>query len=221
MPESRALTNPQREMATTRMSPPRGISARANVSKRRGFRGRPLVIGTFVIIVGVMLVNVVDPYSGALASPYYQVAPVFAQGSQGTQLAGNYTANTARDAYSITARTIEAAAAASAPPAGVPDPDSAQAIAFAMISAKGWGVDQFNCLVSLWNRESHWNVSAHNTSSGAYGIPQALPGDKMATAGADWQTNPQTQIIWGLGYIEGRYGSPCGAWAHSENIGWY
>lgn len=221
MPESRSVAYPHREIVGTRPSLPRGISAGATAPQHRGFRGRPLFIGTFVIIVGVLLVNVVDPYSGALASPYYQVAPIVEQGSEGTQLFGTYSASTARDAYSVTARTIEAAAAASAPPAGVPDPDSAQAIAFGMIAAKGWGADQFNCLVSLWNRESRWNVSAENSSSGAYGIPQALPGSKMATAGADWQTNPHTQIVWGLGYIEGRYGSPCGAWAHSENIGWY
>jgi hypothetical protein len=64
-------------------------------------------------------------------------------------------------------------------------------------------------------------VYAYNASSGAYGIPQALPGSKMATAGADWETNAATQINWGLGYVNGRYGSPCGAWAHSESAGWY
>ena len=84
----------------------------------------------------------------------------------------------------------------------------------------GWGDDQFACLLSLWNRESGWRVNAAN-SSGAYGIPQALPGSKMASAGADWQTNPATQIAWGLGYIAGRYGTPCGAWDHSESNGWY
>ena len=83
------------------------------------------------------------------------------------------------------------------------------------------GRDQFGCLVSLWDRESGWNVYAQNPSSGAYGIPQALPGSKMGTAGSDWQTNAATQIAWGLGYIADRYGSPCGAWSHSESAGWY
>ena len=101
------------------------------------------------------------------------------------------------------------------------DPASAQGIARSMMAANyGWGDDQFACLVSLWNRESGWRVNAAN-SSGAYGIPQALPGSKMASAGADWQTNPATQIAWGLGYISGRYGSACGAWGHSESNGWY
>lgn len=80
---------------------------------------------------------------------------------------------------------------------------------------------QFGCLVTVWNRESHWNHKAHNHSSGAHGIPQALPGSKMRSAGADWRTNPVTQIKWGLGYIDRRYGSPCGALHHMNSHGWY
>ena len=89
------------------------------------------------------------------------------------------------------------------------------------MAARGWSDSEYQCLVQLWNRESQWNPHAQNSSSGAYGIPQALPGSKMATAGADWQTNPVTQINWGLGYIAGRYGTPCSAWAHSNAVGWY
>ena len=100
-------------------------------------------------------------------------------------------------------------------------PGGAQATARGMLSGYGWGDDQFSCLVSLWNRESGWNYQAYNAGSGAYGIPQALPGSKMSSAGADWQTNAGTQIAWGLGYISGRYGSPCGAWDHSQSTGWY
>lgn len=83
------------------------------------------------------------------------------------------------------------------------------------------GGDQFACLDSLWEKESNWNSAAANRSSGAYGIPQALPGSKMASAGADWKTNPQTQVRWGVSYIEGRYGSPCDAWAHLKVKNWY
>ncbi|NUU14069.1 lytic transglycosylase domain-containing protein [Curtobacterium pusillum] len=104
--------------------------------------------------------------------------------------------------------------------AATPDPGSAQAIAQQMVTARGWGTDQYNCLVSLWNKESGWRVNAYNPS-GAYGIPQALPGSKMASVGADWQTNPATQITWGLNYISGVYGTPCGAWAHSVANNWY
>ena len=73
----------------------------------------------------------------------------------------------------------------------------------------------------LWTRESNWNVYADNPSSSAYGIPQALPGSKMASAGPDWENNAVTQIKWGLGYIQDRYGSPCAAWGHSESHGFY
>ncbi len=107
------------------------------------------------------------------------------------------------------------------PPFVTPDPGSAQAIAYEMVLARGWGDDQFACLVALWNKESGWRVNALNRSSGAYGIPQSLPGNKMASAGADWETSAATQITWGLGYISGRYGTPCGAWGHSQRVGWY
>ena len=85
----------------------------------------------------------------------------------------------------------------------------------------GWSDNDFNCLVSLWNRESGWNPTACNRSSGAYGIPQALPASKMAAYGSDYLTNYKTQINWGLGYIKGRYGSPSNAWSHFQRKGWY
>jgi len=96
-----------------------------------------------------------------------------------------------------------------------------QAVAKPLVSAHGWNKSQFNCLRKLWTRESNWNHRAYNRSSGAYGIPQALPAGKMATAGRDWRTNPRTQIKWGLGYIKQRYGSPCQAWKHFTTRGWY
>lgn len=111
--------------------------------------------------------------------------------------------------------------AASGGGSGDNSPGGAQATARGMLGGFGWGDDQFSCLVSLWNKESGWNVRAYNAGSGAYGIPQALPGSKMGSAGADWETNAATQISWGLGYISGRYGSPCGAWGHSQSTGWY
>ena len=83
------------------------------------------------------------------------------------------------------------------------------------------GPVQFGCLQQLWDQESGWNTYATNPNSGAYGIPQALPGSKMASAGADWQTNPDTQIRWGLGYIHAIYGSPCAAWEQEQSQGWY
>ena len=85
----------------------------------------------------------------------------------------------------------------------------------------GWGEDQFQCLVPLWEKESGWKETAHNNSSGAHGIPQSLPGSKMAEFGSDWRTNPETQIKWGLAYIQGRYDTPCGAWKAFKKKGWY
>jgi peptidoglycan DL-endopeptidase CwlO len=109
-----------------------------------------------------------------------------------------------------------------APPLGItPNPAAAQAYASSAIGAYGWGGDQMSCLIRLWNQESGWRLDAYNTSSGAYGIPQSLPATKMATAGADWETNADTQINWGLNYISRAYGSPCGAWAHEVSHNWY
>jgi hypothetical protein len=88
-------------------------------------------------------------------------------------------------------------------------------------SQYGWSGQQFTCLVNLWQKESGWNYQAMNASSGATGIPQALPGSKMATAGADWQSSAATQIRWGLDYISRGYGTPCAAWGHSQSVNWY
>ena len=96
-----------------------------------------------------------------------------------------------------------------------------RAIACALLLDKGFGLDQMPCLDKLWTKESGFNHRAQNRSSGAYGIPQALPGSKMASKGSDWRTSPATQIKWGLGYIKGRYGKPCNAWGHSQDVGWY
>lgn len=96
-----------------------------------------------------------------------------------------------------------------------------QRIGCSLLPWAGFSISQMGCLQSLWNKESGWRTSAHNPYSGAHGIPQALPGRKMAAYGSDWATNPVVQIKWGLMYIKGRYGSPCSAWAHSQSYGWY
>jgi hypothetical protein len=95
-----------------------------------------------------------------------------------------------------------------------------QQIAQRLLAARGWS-GQYGCLLAMWTRESSWNPYAQNPSSGAYGIPQALPGSKMAAFGADWRTNPQTQIEWGLWYIRVSYGTPCGAWAFWQAHNYY
>ncbi|KQR38900.1 hypothetical protein [Microbacterium sp. Leaf159] len=116
----------------------------------------------------------------------------------------------------------EQAAAEAAALAQANTPEGAKATARQMMADKyGWGEDQFSCLNSLWTKESGWNYQAYNASGGATGIPQALPGSKMASAGSDWQTNAATQIAWGLGYIDSVYGAPCSAWGHSQASNWY
>ena len=120
----------------------------------------------------------------------------------------------ARDA--IAQRHAAKKRAASEAAAGSP-----QRIAEAMLGSFGWSSGQFSCLDPLWQHESGWSVTAANPGSGAYGIPQALPGSRMASAGPDWQANAATQIKWGLDYIMGTYASPCAAWAHEQATGWY
>jgi hypothetical protein len=124
-------------------------------------------------------------------------------------------------AKAAAARRRQAPAATAAAARPVTASGSPQQIAQGLLGSYGWPSSQFSCLQPLWNAESGWNASASNPSSGAYGIPQALPGSKMASAGPDWQTSAATQIRWGLGYIRSVYGSPCAAWSHEQAYGWY
>jgi hypothetical protein len=122
---------------------------------------------------------------------------------------------TATEARKATAATTAHQAAATVP-SGSP-----QQVTKGMLTQFGWSASQFSCLDPLWAHESGWSITASNPSTGAYGIPQALPGSKMASAGPDWRASAATQVKWGLEYIQGTYGSPCGAWSHEESDGWY
>jgi hypothetical protein len=139
-------------------------------------------------------------------------AAATAQATQNTATQNTGTAQPAASAQPTPSATASATPAASGSP---------QQIAQAMLGSFGWSSSQFSCLDPLWAHESGWSVTAYNAGSGAYGIPQALPGSRMASAGPDWQTNAATQIRWGLEYIKGTYGSPCGAWDHEQATGWY
>ena len=172
----------------------------------------------FFVSVSFVLAPVIDPTAAfALGSDDVSlgVPGVLPDDDIQTVTAGDAVITVVRDQFGVTKLEVKA------PVVAKPDPGTAKAIAYDMVLARGWDDAQYSCLVSLWDRESHWNVSAHNAKSGAHGIPQALPGSKMASVGADWETNPATQITWGLGYISGRYTNPCGAWASSEAKGWY
>lgn len=101
-------------------------------------------------------------------------------------------------------------------------PKGARAVAKVLMDEEyGWGDYQYECLNSLWTKESHWNYKSSNKSSGAHGIPQALPATKMDVIGTDWRTNPVTQISWGLLYIDSRYDTPCKAWSKFKRSNWY
>lgn len=92
---------------------------------------------------------------------------------------------------------------------------------FILLDEYGMGDKEFSCLNNLWTKESHWNYKAHNYRSGAHGIAQALPAEKMSVVGSDWRTNPVTQIRWGLRYITIRYETPCKAWSHFKSKRYY
>ncbi|MFM6974453.1 MAG: lytic transglycosylase domain-containing protein [Agromyces sp.] len=174
-------------------------------------------IFAFSTAVGFVLVNLTSPYSTDMASATFTSYRVGGELAQDVATSGDYSVTAAGESY-VSGRKTGFSFNLSRILA---DPGSAQAIAHELVLARGWDETEFACLYQLWARESGWRVNAGNPVSGAYGIPQALPGTKMASVAADWMTNPRTQIIWGLGYITGRYGTPCGAWTSWQSKGWY
>lgn len=192
--------------------------AKHAVSKKRSRR----LLGAlgYLFASSLVMVTAIDPYSGTMASAntvqtidgplveYQSLQLVHSATSEFDRL--DFEILTGANARSITVKA-----------APFPEPASAKGFALAQVTERGWSYDQFSCLVKLWERESNWRWNATNKSSGAYGIPQSLPASKMASAGADWRTNPETQIRWGLKYIDGRYGSPCAALVHSDEHNWY
>ncbi|WP_246205427.1 lytic transglycosylase domain-containing protein [Agromyces salentinus] len=198
------------------------------VTTRGPVKQAATVVFAFCAALSFVGVHLVDPSIGATAGPDRPTIDRFGGAeAQAIEVGGDFTIGASKEQYAVEAKPayVEPASTSAsdgwAPPAVTPDPGSAQAYAATAVAARGWAMTEFDCLVALWNKESGWRVNAYNAGSGAYGIPQALPGSKMASAGADWETNAGTQIEWGLGYVQGRYGTPCGAWAHSESVGWY
>lgn len=193
-----------------------GADGRARAAERHVRNPWSLPIFASLASLVLVLTTIVDPTSSTAVTSMV-TAPAPEHVPQEIVATDEYVSSIER----VTWKTSQVVTYGVAPAAGAPDPGTAQAIAASMVAARGWSTSEYNCLYSLWAKESGWNVYAHNKRSGAYGIPQALPGSKMASAGADWATNPATQITWGLGYIAARYGTPCGAWAHSQRVGWY
>lgn len=195
------------------------IFARPKLPKLKKHALRP--VWGFIFSVGFILVSIVDPYSGTMASASTMQVYDYEAGSaeQTYGYASTQKISYSRGGFNIV--TGDDAAAMFVEAAGAPSAGTAKAYALDLLIEMKYGDDQYSCLVKLWERESNWRHTARNRSSGAYGIPQSLPATKMATEGPDYLTNPETQIRWGVKYIKGRYGSPCGALAHSDKLGWY
>ena len=185
-----------------------------------------------VVVVAIALL-VVAGRPGSVTDPLGAAVAQVSSGRQGLVLEQTREKVILQDVATASFNVTSAPKISTAPPpasqggggtpivnAPPPNPGTAQSIAYNMLGSFGFSTSQFGCLNDLWMRESGWRWNAAN-ASGAYGIPQALPGSKMASAGSDWLTNPATQIRWGLGYIKSMYGTPCGAWAHETADGWY
>jgi hypothetical protein len=172
-------------------------------------------------IASYAMVTVIDPYGGALTSAYAYNSS-YSDIGEDNQIYGfksQQKISFERGGWAIV--TGDEAAAIYVANAATPETGSIKEFAYGLVRDNKWGRDQYSCLVALWERESNWRWDAMNKSSGAYGIPQSLPGRKMAEMGADWATNPETQVRWGVSYIKSRYGAPCGAMAHSNKFNWY
>lgn len=173
-----------------------------------------------VLLVPALSQNA-EAESGRVSARVAEVSSSLEQ-AKAEKAAADAAAEAQRQAEAAAAAEAQRQAEAAAALARVNTPEGARAYAAQLAANRyGWGSAQFSCLSSLWTKESGWNYQAYNDDGGATGIPQALPGSKMATFGADWKTNAATQIAWGLDYISRGYGSPCSAWSHSQAVNWY
>jgi hypothetical protein len=174
------------------------------------------VLGSAGLAAGASALELTESGRTARGETRLQAAAAQAQRAQQAHqaIAAAEAATRAAEADRVAREAQRAAVLASART----DPRS---VARIMVAERGWNDAQFQCLNKLWTKESNWSYTARNRYSGAYGIPQSLPGSKMASAGSDWQTNPATQIAWGLSYISSVYGTPCNAWGHSVRVNWY
>jgi hypothetical protein len=237
VPRHRSVPTPTQPVA---LSGPRHLGDKRHPA-RRALRGTVTLTGLAAAATGVAVVTGVISSPSAAVDLADSLTPAASTGH--TDVAGAGAGAAVQDRTAVVSRSADrtrvvrsdrrtskdpAKAAAlglsSGPAVGGQEDLSAQdpqAIAEALLPKYGFDSSQMSCLVPLWMGESGWRVNAENASSGAYGIPQSLPGSKMASAGADWQTSAATQIEWGLGYIHDRYGSPCGAWGFKQSHGWY
>lgn len=203
-----ALETPKRALRNTLMLSALAVTA-TGVAVSGGLIGHPISVSNAAEAVATTTTN---PLLGTGTAPRVDLS------DRGETVSRSDRRDTADPLKKAALQQIDGPAMTRTEDLSLADP---REIGRALLSEFGYSADQFSCLDSLYTRESNWRYNADNPSSSAYGIPQALPGSKMSSSGADWATNPVTQIRWGLGYIQDRYGSPCGAWSHSESYGWY
>ena len=221
-----AVTAAAAATAATWTSGPSGSTAgrahKADAGSLLTVTGQPLALRAYqqsTVSQAVQAYQVRDAQA-ELAAARWMAAQQRAARAAKKAAAARAPARAAARAAAPSAAATTPAQAAAAPPVPAPS-GSPQRIAEQMLGSFGWSSGQFSCLDPLWRHESGWSVTAYNAGTGAFGIPQALPGSKMASAGPDWQTSAATQIRWGLEYIKSTYGSPCAAWDHEEATGWY
>ncbi|ROO82809.1 hypothetical protein EDD29_0293 [Actinocorallia herbida] len=231
--------HPDVKVAGTPLTDPEGEPLDLVIRDRKGGKNKLLIAGGVVAalvaaVVAAAVIVGLDDADGTTAvatlAPKDEVAPEstpLSAEEQKKALKDRAIAAAAEDTVpSLKTKTVPtpeptdpAEATAGAGPAV--SPGTAQAIAKGMLKGYGWDPKtQFGCLYNLWNKESGWRTTAGSVN-GPYGIPQANPGTKMASAGPKWQTDAATQIKWGFGYIKGRYSTPCGAWSHFLANHWY
>jgi hypothetical protein len=225
MPSTLGFTLSEKYVAKHRSTPPTPLAS----SILRRVRGVAVFSGVAVAATGLAVSTGVlshsAPVGGSAAALSSSTSP--AKGlSQGELEQREERASRSTDDRRPQADRGKARALSSA--SGVADTKSEnlsaadpKALARALMPKYGLSASEFGCLDNIWSQESGWNIHADNPSSSAYGIPQALPGSKMSSAGPDWANNPETQIRWGLGYIQSRYGSACKAWSYKQGAGWY
>ena len=241
MTQSKAQTRPEGTTPTTGSEPShpgagpaRTASAPSRLARYAGSTGRraAVVVAACAVIVGAGAAGQASETAdrnvnaGSSSQPAVTADPLTHLDFERVRVENQAVAHTG-GAAALPAEVAPAEAPAPAAPAPAPapvainDPAGAQAYAASQLGSYGWAPSQMPCLQKLWTKESDWETTATNPSSGAYGVVQSLPAEKMATAGADYRTNYRTQINWGLEYIQDRYGSPCDALNFHYANNWY
>jgi len=231
MPSTVGFTVSQKHAAKHRSAPAAPLLTRVARRLRRPALISGVAVAATGLVVSMGVLTKSTPVDGAAAAAMSTSATADRSTARGLtqdqltqreQQASRSAEDRRPEADRSKARTLSSAASGRAvtktQDLTVSDPKT---LARALMPKYGLSSAEFDCLDNIWTQESGWNVHADNPTSSAYGIPQALPGSKMASAGPNWADDAETQIRWGLGYIRARYGSACEAWSYKQGAGWY